>query len=143
MGMSQQQVQQAGMAGLLHDMGKARTQLAILNKPGALTDAEFVHMKQHPVHSFEMLQGVVHDHDVLDACLHHHERLDGKGYPDGLTAEAITALTRMTTICDVYDAITSNRPYKAGWPPNVALQHMSQWCHTHLGNLCITRFQAW
>lgn len=132
MGMSQQQVQQAGMAGLLHDMGKARTQLAILNKPGALTDAEFVHMKQHPVHSFEMLQGVVHDHDVLDACLHHHERLDGKGYPDGLTAEAITALTRMTTICDVYDAITSNRPYKAGWPPSVALQHMSQWCHTHL-----------
>lgn len=132
MGMTPQQVQQAGMAGLLHDMGKARTHPSILNKPGKLTDEEFLHMQQHPVHGHAMLQGVVDDAAVLDACLHHHERLDGKGYPHGLHAKDITTLTRMTSICDVYDAITSDRAYKKGWPPSIALQRMSQWCHTHL-----------
>lgn len=132
MGMTHQQVQQAGMAGLLHDMGKARTHQGILNKPGKLTDDEFAHMKQHPVHGHAMLQGVIDDAAVLDACLHHHERLDGKGYPHGLKAAEITTLTRMTSICDVYDAVTSDRPYKKGWPPSIALQRMSQWCHTHL-----------
>lgn len=130
--LSSEQVQQAGMAGLLHDMGKAHTHLEILNKPGALTDEEFNHMKQHPVHGYSILKETVEDQAVLDACLHHHERLDGKGYPHGLQSDAIPMLTRMTSICDVYDAITSDRPYKNGWSPGEALQRMSQWCNTHL-----------
>lgn len=132
LGLKEPQIMQAGMAGLLHDMGKAHTHLDILNKPGALTDEEFNHMKQHPVHGHAILQNTVSDHEVLDACLHHHERLDGKGYPHGLQSADIPLLTRMTSICDVYDAITSDRPYKKGWSPGVALQRMSEWCHTHL-----------
>lgn len=132
MELSEAQIMQAGMAGLLHDMGKAHSDPNILNKPGALTDEEFKHMQRHPVKGFLMLQGAVQDEGVLDACLHHHERMDGKGYPHGLAGADIRLLTRMTTICDVYDAITSDRPYKKGWAPGVALQRMAQWCHTHL-----------
>ena len=132
LGLSQAQTVQAGMAGLLHDMGKAHSHQDILNKPGALTEAEFKHMQQHPVKGYVMLRHSVQDEDVLDACLHHHERMDGKGYPHGLAATELRLITRMTAICDVYDAITSDRPYKKGWAPGVALQRMEQWCHTHL-----------
>ena len=132
LGWQDAQTLQAGMAGLLHDMGKARSKPEILNKPGALTETEFNHMKLHPEQGYAMLKDSLQDTDVLDACLHHHERMDGKGYPHGLHSAQIPQLTRMTTICDVYDAITSDRPYKQGWSPSVALQRMSQWCHTHL-----------
>jgi hypothetical protein len=64
---------------------------------------------------------------VLDVCLHHHERIDGKGYPHGLAAERISQLARMGAICDVYDAITSNRPYKGGWDPAESIARMASW----------------
>lgn len=131
MDLNETQVQQAGLAGLLHDMGKARTRPEILNKPGKLTDEEFAHMKQHPQDGYQLLKGTLTDEDVLDACLHHHERMDGQGYPHGLPGADIRLLARMTAVCDVYDAITSNRPYKAGWSPPVALQHMASWSRSH------------
>ena len=65
--------------------------------------------------------------DALDVCLHHHERIDGKGYPHGLAAAQIVTLTRMSAVCDVYDAITSNRPYKAGWDPAESIARMASW----------------
>ena len=132
MGWRSAELLQAGMAGLLHDIGKAKTDLTVLNKPGALSDEEFGHMKQHPVKGHAILQTIIDDEDVLDACLHHHERMDGKGYPHGLSGSQLSQLARMTAICDVYDAITSNRPYKKGWSPSDALQHMAQWCPSHL-----------
>ena len=128
------------MAGLLHDIGKAQANLHILNKPGALTDDEFAHMKRHPVVGYELLKHSIDDEAVLDACLHHHERLDGLGYPDRLQGDAITELARMNAICDVYDAITSNRPYKHGWSPAVALQRMAQWCNGHLDQRLFSAF---
>lgn len=132
MGWRATEIHQAGVAGLLHDIGKAKTDLNILNKPGALSDEEFSHMKQHPVKGYAILQGIIDDEMVLDACLHHHERMDGKGYPHGLNSSQLSELARMTAICDVYDAITSDRPYKKGWSPSQALQHMAQWCPAHL-----------
>lgn len=134
------QVHRAAMAGLLHDIGKARSNLAILNKPGALTDEEFAHMKRHPVAGYELLRHTIDDEAVLDACRHHHERIDGRGYPDRLQGDAVTELARMNAICDVYDAITSNRPYKKGWSPAVALQRMAQWCNGHLDNYLFGAF---
>ena len=132
LGLPSQHVKRAALAGLLHDMGKAFTNPEILNKPGALTDEEFEHMKQHPIKGYELLLESINDIEVLDACLHHHEHLDGKGYPHGLSGPHLHIMARMTAICDVYDAITSNRPYKSGWSPAIALQRMATWCGTHL-----------
>lgn len=140
MRLSTEQVHQAGMAGLLHDMGKAHTRLEVLNKPGPLTDEEFMHMKQHPSEGYALLKTHVEDEHVLDACLHHHERMDGKGYPHGLAGEQIHVLARMACICDVYDAITSDRPYKKGWSPAIALQRMTEWCDGHFDKVIFDAF---
>ncbi len=119
---------EAGLAGLMHDMGKACVPLEILNKPGKLTDAEFAVMRTHPERGWALLregQGVTDA--VLDVCRHHHEKLDGSGYPHRLAGEQITLLARMAAVCDVYDAITSNRPYKAGWDPAESIARMASW----------------
>lgn len=122
----------AGMAGLLHDLGKAAIPLAVLNKPGKLTDQEFTVVRSHPVEGYNMLKegGNVPD-AVLDACLHHHEKVDGSGYPDKLKGEEISVIARMTAVCDVYDAITSDRPYKRGWDPAESLRRMAEWTKDH------------
>jgi len=128
LGLSEPEIQQAGMAGLLHDIGKARVPLKILNKPGKLTDEEYAAVQQHAQHGYEMLKEAgISDPIALDVCLHHHEKYDGTGYPMRQKAEEISIYARMGAICDVYDAITSNRPYKEGWEPAVSLQRMAQW----------------
>jgi HD-GYP domain-containing protein (c-di-GMP phosphodiesterase class II) len=128
LGFDADQCRDAGMAGMLHDMGKAAVPLEVLNKPGRLTPEEFEIVKRHPMQGYEMLRaaGGVSE-GVLDVCRHHHERIDGKGYPDGLQGEQISVLARMGAVCDVYDAVTSNRPYKAGWDPAYAIAQMASW----------------
>jgi len=128
MGLGDDEVREAGLAGLLHDVGKMQMPLDVLNKPGALTDAEFTVMRSHPERGFELLkEGVNVPASALDVCLHHHEKVDGTGYPHKLAGEQISVLARMGAVCDVYDAITSTRPYKAAWDPAGSLQRMSQW----------------
>jgi cyclic di-GMP phosphodiesterase len=126
--LSESETRQAGLAGLMHDIGKAGIPLEVLNKPGALTDDEFNLVKLHPQRGHDMLREAgVDDETVLDVCLHHHEKIDGSGYPGKLKDEQISLFAKMGAVCDVYDAITSNRPYKSGWDPCVSLQRMAQW----------------
>ncbi|MBS0509355.1 MAG: HD-GYP domain-containing protein [Proteobacteria bacterium] len=132
MGLNDEATQQAGLAGLLHDLGKAHVPLEILNKPGKLSDAEFALMRGHPGAGHTLLQGQGLPAPVLDACLHHHEKIDGTGYPHRLAGDKIGTLARMAAICDVYDAITSDRPYKAGWDPAESLRRMAEWTRDHL-----------
>ena len=128
LGLGETETREAGLAGLLHDMGKARIPLAVLNKPGRLTEAEFDLVKQHPGWGHALLQassGV--PAMALDVCLHHHEKVDGSGYPEGLGAAQLSLHARMGAVCDVYDAITSSRPYKSAWDPGEAVRQMAQW----------------
>ena len=126
------QARLAGMAGLLHDLGKAAIPLEILNKPGKLTDQEFAVVRSHSVKGFQMLkEGGNVPAAVLDACLHHHEKVDGSGYPRKLRGDSISVIARMTAICDVYDAVTSDRPYKRAWDPAEALRRMAEWTNDH------------
>ncbi|SDN34520.1 HD-GYP domain-containing protein [Ensifer sp. YR511] len=125
LGCDEQTVLVLGMSGLLHDIGKVSIPLRVLNKAGALSDAEMTLIKRHPTVGHEILSRkpgmpVV----VLDVCLHHHERLDGKGYPEGKKEHEISRAARMSAICDVYDALTSARPYREPWTSDRAAAWM-------------------
>lgn len=128
LGLNESLTREAGLAGLLHDVGKMAMPAQVLNKPGKLTDAEFDIMRAHPERGHAMLvhSGTMPE-AVLDVCLHHHEKVDGSGYPHGLKGEQVSLFARMGAVCDVYDAITSRRPYKEAWDAASSLSRMAQW----------------
>jgi HD-GYP domain-containing protein (c-di-GMP phosphodiesterase class II) len=128
LGMDDAQCREAGLAGMLHDLGKSLVPLDLLNKPGKLTDEEFAIIRTHPERGHALLiEGKGAAAGALDVCLHHHEKMDGSGYPHRLPGEQISLLARMAAVCDVYDAITSNRPYKTGWDPAESVARMASW----------------
>ena len=132
LGLDGQDLKDAGMAGLLHDVGKMMIPGEVLNKPGKLTDEEFNIIKEHPRKGWEILNISEGANAVaLDVCLHHHERMDGKGYPEKISGDDLTLFARMGTICDVYDALTSNRCYKNGWEPAETIRKMAEWKDGH------------
>ena len=127
LGLDAHETRLAGLSGLMHDLGKAAMPAEILNKPGRLTNAEFEVMRAHPAAGAQMLAAGGAASEVQDVALHHHERMDGGGYPHALCGDQISHLARMAVICDVYDAVTSNRAYKAPWNPAGAMRQMAQW----------------
>lgn len=113
LGASAEDLALLGVGAIVHDVGKVRIPLSILDKPGKLTAEEFALVKKHPVYSRMILSGRPEiGPDVLDLAVHHHEYLDGSGYPDGLSANEINRRVRMLTICDIYSALTEERAYK-------------------------------
>jgi putative nucleotidyltransferase with HDIG domain len=111
-------VKRLGLAATLHDIGKARIPLLILDKPGRLDPSEEAIMKRHPVIGYELLKNDLSDisPEILDAVRHHHEYLDGSGYPDALMAPEIPDLVRLLTISDIFSALIESRPYRAPLP---------------------------
>ena len=111
------------VGGLLHDIGKLSVPLEILRKPSGLTDGEYAEIKRHPEAGRRLLEELGgFSPTVLDLVSDHHERLDGRGYPRGMTEEELPLHTRILTVCDVYDALVSDRVYRAAWTPERAFQ---------------------
>ncbi len=139
--LDEEQIRKVGIAGLLHDLGKAMMPMEVLNKPGKLTDEEFRIIKTHPEEGYKLLvNGSGVDEVTLDVVLHHHEKTDGSGYPKGLKGSEISLHAKMGAVCDVYDAITSNRPYKAGWCPAESLRKMAEWANGHFDPVVFQAF---
>jgi len=112
--------------GLFHDIGKVAIRDAVLLKPARLTPDEFVEIRRHPVVGRELLSGMKTLAFALDVVYSHHERLDGSGYPDGIAGESIPLTARVTTIADIYDALTTARVYRAALPRPEALAIMDE-----------------
>lgn len=127
LGWTEAQIKQLVTAGLLHDIGKVRIPLTILNKPGKLLPAEMEIMKQHALFGYEILQDADDiDEIIRQGILQHHERLDGSGYPSSLQADDISQIARIIAVVDVYDAMISHRVYSKAISPILAMQELYQ-----------------
>ena len=120
LGMARADCERLTEAALLHDVGKSRIPLTILNKPGPLSDAERAIVQTHPVIGYDMLQGHGYPDELLAVVRSHHELLDGSGYPDKLYSRAIPDLVRLVTICDIFGALIERRTYKNPMEPGRA-----------------------
>lgn len=122
-GLSDQEVYEIGISGLLHDIGKSKIPNELLNKAGKLTDEEFAFMKQHSLLGYGILKN---KEDLSDSIklgvLQHHEKINGSGYPMGVTAEKINLFAKIISIADIYDALVTERPYKKAFTPRNAVE---------------------
>jgi putative two-component system response regulator len=125
-GLSAEEITALRRAGIVHDIGKVSIPDAILGKPGRLTAEEFGVIKEHPGVGERICSPLQSFHLVLPIVRHHHEKMNGTGYPDGLRGDEIPITARVLQIVDVYDALTTDRPYKRALPPSEALQIMQQ-----------------
>jgi len=143
LGLSDDMVRELGLAGLLHDIGKMDVPSEILNKPGRLTDEEFAIARLHPERGCAILgRADAIPATVIDVCRHHHEKIDGTGYPFALKGSEISLAARMGAICDVYDALTSDRAYKQAWSPIEAVTAMHGWTGQFDRDLLFTFYQS-
>jgi PAS domain S-box-containing protein/putative nucleotidyltransferase with HDIG domain len=126
MGLSEMEVTHIRWGALLHDIGKIAIPDQILNKPGPLTAEEWVEMRRHPEYAYEMLAPIQFLRPALDIPHCHHERWDGSGYPRGLKEEEIPVAARIFAVADVWDALTSDRPYRKALSPMAALRYIRE-----------------
>lgn len=124
--LSSEIVEETRIAARLHDLGKIGIPDAILMKPGALTPEEFAIMRKHADHGFEIMRRAPLSKNIKLAVLYSHERWDGKGYPIGLSAEAIPIIARIISVADAYEAMTSDRPYRKALPVEEAIRRLEQ-----------------
>lgn len=130
--MSPDETKEVVVAGLLHDIGKSNIDHDIIIKPGKLTDEEFEEIKRHPMIGYNILKnGGNYSPNVLAGVLFHQEKFDGSGYPKGLEGENIPIIARVLAVCDVFDALTSNRPYRVPWSVAETEEYILGSCGTH------------
>lgn len=140
LGFDHEQARASGLAGLLHDIGKAALPPEVLHKPERLDDDEFAIVRRHPQEGLRILKECGLHGAALDVCLNHHARIDGNGYPHGIKGNDIGVHARMASVCDVYDAISSGRPYKAAWDPAVSIHKMAEWSKGHFDQVVFHAF---
>ena len=126
MGFIPEEVQRIQFGAFLHDIGKVHTEDHVLHKPGALTEEEWRMVKMHPLRGAEMVKGVRFLERVTDMIRHHHERVDGRGYPDGLKGDEISTAAKIVNVADAFDAMTTDRPYRAGLTMEQAIAQMTE-----------------
>jgi putative nucleotidyltransferase with HDIG domain len=135
LGLSLSELKAIALGGRLHDVGKLMIPDHIVNKPGPLDSSERKIIEQHPSKGVELLSGVKNMYPVselaLQIILHHHEKYDGTGYPAKLQGENIPLVARVFAVADVYDALTSERPYKNAWETTVAKAEIAALSGTH------------
>ncbi|MFZ5923596.1 MAG: PAS domain S-box protein [Chloroflexota bacterium] len=131
MGISEKEFTHIRRGALMHDIGKMGIPDKILLKPGTLDEAEWEIMKLHPVYAYEMLQPITFLRPAVDIPFCHHEKWDGSGYPRRLKGEAIPLAARIFAIADVYDALTSDRPYRKAWPKEKAVAYIIEQSGKH------------
>lgn len=119
LGMADSEIEQLKLAALFHDIGKIGVNESILRKPGRLTDEEFEEIKKHPVNAANIMEKIPQLNGLIPAVKYHHERYDGSGYPDGLKAAEIPYFSRIISIADTFDAMSSSRPYRQAIPVDV------------------------
>ncbi|MEA2385556.1 MAG: hypothetical protein QOH72_5527, partial [Solirubrobacteraceae bacterium] len=143
LGLPPSRLRSLAIGGLLHDMGKLAVPTAILKKPAALDDDEFAEVKQHPENGRELLNELGgFDASVRRLVLDHHERLDGSGYPRGLHDGQLDLSTRILAVCDVYDALVSDRVYSDAWSIDRALALLREQAGTAFDARCVESLAA-
>lgn len=131
LGMTDEQLVHVRRGALLHDIGKMGVPDNVLGKTGPLDEQEWQIMRRHPVYASEMLSAIDFLHPALPIPTYHHEKWDGSGYPDGLKGRQIPLEARIFAVIDVWDALTSNRPYRDAWPEDKAVQYLHEQAGKH------------
>jgi len=140
LGLSGAQLRSLGRGGLVHDVGKLAVPDAILSKPGPLTPEEHAAVRRHPVDGYSVIKHIASLRDELPIVLYHHEWYDGRGYPQGLAGEQIPLAARITAVADVYDALTSERPYRPPMTEDEALAHLGRMAGTQFDPRIVEAF---
>jgi hypothetical protein len=143
MGLPPDRLRVIARGAFLHDIGKIAIPDRILNKPGRLTPEERLVVETHPQLGFELASNAPSLREVLLVILHHHERMDGGGYPGGLVGRDIPLEARVVAVADVWDALTSDRPYRSGWTAPVALAHIVDGRTTHFDPVVVDSLVQW
>jgi putative nucleotidyltransferase with HDIG domain len=142
LGLEARDQQLAHLCGLVHDIGKIGLSPGLLEKPGALTLEERRHMEEHSIIGERILAKVDDYAEIAKVVRHHHERVDGQGYPDGLVGDDIPLLSRIISVADAYNAMTSDRPYRDAMPSQVARLRLAQAVETQFDTMVVAAFEA-
>jgi putative nucleotidyltransferase with HDIG domain len=142
MGLSEREQNLVHLCGLVHDIGKVGLPAGLLEKPGALTLEERRQMEEHPAIGERILSKVEDYAEIARVVRHHHERVDGLGYPEGLSEDSIPVMSRIISVADAYDAMTSDRPYRDAMPSRVARLRLAQAVESQFDTAVVAAFEA-
>ena len=140
LGIDEKTAREYAYSSMMHDVGKLGIPDSILRKPGPLNDAEWEIMRTHPIKGKELLGKRSFYQHAADIAVAHHERFNGKGYPYGISGKQIPLSARIVAIVDIYDALTSRRPYKEPWPLEQAYKELQSLSGHHLDPMLVSEF---